>query len=88
MNDIYIDKVEDAKEIDLLMGKLHEAQSNLTKALEQKRKDTVDKRYQECVDRSYIFYMDVLAKIGDVPIQGYQNMNELGILLKELKTGN
>ncbi len=40
---------------------------------------------QECIDRAAKFYDDVLPQIGNLAIQDYKNMNELGILLKQLR---
>lgn len=41
---------------------------------------------QECIDRADVFFNDVMKHIGNIALQDYQNMNELGILLTKLRT--
>lgn len=41
---------------------------------------------QECINMAAIFYDDVIKQIGNICIQDYQNLNELGILLRKLRT--
>lgn len=44
------------------------------------------KRQQECIDKSAIFFTDVISQVSHLVIQDHQNMNELGIMLEELKS--
>lgn len=41
---------------------------------------------QECIDRAAIFYDDVMKQVGNLCIQDYQNLNELGVMLAKLRT--
>ena len=36
---------------------------------------------EELADRAAVFYADVLPQLGQLCIQDFQNLNELGILL-------
>ena len=40
----------------------------------------------ECLDRSAIFFNDVLPQIGRLAIQDYANLNELSMLLTRLRS--
>ena len=41
---------------------------------------------QECIDRAAVFLEDVIPQIGELCIQDYDNLNQLGILLEKLKS--
>lgn len=43
---------------------------------------------QECIDRSYKLYVDIVRQIGGLAIQDYHNLNALGILLEKYRTKN
>lgn len=44
------------------------------------------KKMQECIDKANAFFNDVMPQIGKLCIQDYQNLNELGVALSQLKS--
>jgi len=43
---------------------------------------------QECINRAAMFYNEVLPQMKHLTLQNYENMNLLGILLRNLRTNN
>ena len=49
-------------------------------------KDPDLQKYQECIDRADVFIQDILPQLGPICLQDYGNLNQLCILLRELKS--
>lgn len=49
--------------------------------------DSVRKERDELLEKSLIFFDEVIPQIGKICLQDYENLNELGTLLSKRRTG-